>query len=440
MATCSVTPALAIARKRDGYPLTQDEIASFVQGAVDGSWASYQLSAMLMAITLKGMTDVETTALTLAVLNSGQSADLSRIKKYKIDKHSTGGVGDKISIHLAPMLAACGVAVPMISGRGLGHTGGTLDKLDSIPGFKTNLTLTEFIKQVEQLGVCLIGQTAELAPADKTLYSLRDVTATVECIPLICASIMGKKLAEGIDGLVLDVKFGRGSFNKTVNDATYLAERMVSIGKAMGKNVRALLTSMEEPLGHAVGNALEIEESIACLKGNGPLDVMEITYSLGEHMLVMANAAPTLCDARKKLENSVKSGEALHYFKALIKAQGGDDRVVDSPQLLPKAKFKKEILSTSSGFIQSVDPLEVALATVDLGAGRHKAEDRIDPAVGVSSLGKIGQAVTTDSVVAVVHANDEALLQVAAKRISNAFSYSQKPVNKPKLIEKIVGL
>ncbi len=436
----SVTPAFAIARKRDGFALTKQEIESFVKGAVDGSWASYQLSAMLMAITLKGMTYAETADLTLAVLQSGQIADLSQVKSYKVDKHSTGGVGDKISIHLAPMIASCGVAVPMISGRGLGHTGGTLDKLDSIHGFKTNLSLSEFVTQVEKLGISLIGQTAELAPADKTLYALRDVTATVECIPLICASIMGKKLAEGIDGLVLDVKFGRGAFMPSFEKAKQLAERMVSIGKATGKPVRALLTSMEQPLGHAVGNALEVAESIACLNGHGPEDIMELTYALGEHMLLLSGAAKTADDARLKLEASITTGAALRVFKEVVKAQGGDVRVIDSPELLPQAKYSQKIICPTTGFVKTVDPLEIALAALDLGAGRKRAEDLVDPAVGVGQIAKIAQAVTEGSVVAVVYANDEIKLRHACERISHAFSYSLQPVAKLKLIEQVIGL
>ena len=440
MLTRTFTPALVIARKRDGCVLSKEEIESFVYGAIDGTWESYQLSAMLMAITLKGMTESETTELTLAVLQSGKRVDLSRSKKFKIDKHSTGGVGDKISIHLAPMIAACGAAVPMISGRGLSHTGGTLDKLDSIYGFKTNLSLIEFEHQVEKIGICISGQTSEIAPVDKVLYALRDVTATVECIPLICASILGKKLAEGIDALVLDVKFGRGAFMPSVEKARVLATLMVDIGKLTGKPIRALLTSMEQPLGHSVGNALEVAESILCLKGKGPDDIMELTYALGEHMLLMAGIASTASEARAKLEATITSGTAFSLFKELVKEQGGDVRMIESPHLLPQAKYNQSILSPVDGFVKAVDPLSIALVALDLGAGRHRIEDRIDPAVGVGSIAKIGQAISQGSVVAVVYANDTSKLKDAVDRISNAFSYSKESVAKVILIEEVVGL
>ncbi|HEY1110317.1 MAG TPA: thymidine phosphorylase, partial [Opitutaceae bacterium] len=307
-------PQHVIASKRDGQALTADELASFVRGATDGSWADYQLSAMLMAIFLRGMDAEETAALTEAMMRSGIVADLKSVPWPKVDKHSTGGVGDKISLHLAPMVAVCGAAVPMISGRGLGHSGGTLDKLESIAGFRVGLTLPEYRTQLEKVAVSLIGQTKELAPADKKLYALRDVTATVECIPLICASILSKKLAEGIDALVLDVKFGAGAFMKDKARARELATMLVSVAKRLGKPTRALLTAMEQPLGRAIGNALEVAESIACLRGQGPADVMEVTYALGEHMLLLAGVAKDATEARKKLEQGIASGAALAKF------------------------------------------------------------------------------------------------------------------------------
>ena len=304
-------PQHIIAKKRDGLALSRDEIAAFVRGATDGSWADYQLSALLMAIYLRGMTPAETALYTEAMMHSGVVADLSSVKYPKADKHSTGGVGDKVSLHLAPMVAACGVAVPMISGRALGHTGGTLDKLESIPGFRVNLTMAEYRAELETIGLSLIGQTAELAPSDKKLYALRDVTATVECIPLICGSILAKKLAEGIDVLVLDVKFGRGAFMKEKAQARELAQALVSVATAMGKPTRAILTAMEQPLGRAVGNALEVAESIECLKGRGPADTMEVTYALAEQMLVLAGVARTATEARAALAHSIASGAAL---------------------------------------------------------------------------------------------------------------------------------
>ncbi|MGA2691221.1 MAG: thymidine phosphorylase, partial [Opitutaceae bacterium] len=311
-----------IARKRDGAELGREEIRAFVRGATDGSWADYQLSALLMAIYLRGMTQRETQLLTEAMLHSGTVADLSNVPARKADKHSTGGVGDKVSLHLAPMVAACGVAVPMISGRGLGHTGGTLDKLESIPGFRAGLSIEEYRKQVAEIGLCLIGQTAELAPADCRLYALRDVTATVECIPLICASILSKKLASGIDVLVLDVKFGRGAFMKDKARARELAVAITTVAKAMGKPTRAVLTSMDEPLGHGVGNALEVSESIGCLKGEGSRDLMEVTFAIGVQMLLLAGAAKDDAGAKAKLAQSISSGAALRKFREMVSAQG----------------------------------------------------------------------------------------------------------------------
>src|SRR4051812_4050206 len=301
-------PQHIIARKRDGAALTREEINAFVRGATDGSWADYQLSAALMAICLRGMTAPETAALTEAMMRSGVVADLTNVRRPKADKHSTGGVGDKISLHLAPMVAACGVAVPMISGRGLGHTGGRLDKLASIPGVRVNLSGDEYRGQGEKRGLCLIGQTAELAPADKKLYALRDVTGTVECVPLICASILSKKLAEGTEVLVGDVKFGRGAFMKEKADARHLAQVLVAVSNRMGTPMRAVLTAMNEPLGRTVGNALEVAESIDCLKGKGPADTMEVTYALGEQMLLLTKTAATKADARKRLEKTIESG------------------------------------------------------------------------------------------------------------------------------------
>src|SRR5687767_4826268 len=298
-------PQHIIAKKRDGHALTQEEIVAFVQGATDGSWEDYQLSALLMAIYIKGMTPKETAHYTDAMMRSGVVADLSHVPGVKVDKHSTGGVGDKVSIPLAPMVVACGVPVPMISGRGLGHSGGTLDKLESIPGFRTDLSLEAYRAQVAKIGCALIGQTRDLAPADKKLYALRDVTATVECIPLICGSILSKKLAEGIDALVLDVKFGRGAFMKTKAEARKLAEALVEVGKAGGKNVRALLTAMEQPLGRAVGNALEVADSIACLRGQGPADLMEVTYALGVQMLILGGVTNDETVARARLEEVI---------------------------------------------------------------------------------------------------------------------------------------
>lgn len=431
-------PQHIIAKKRDGHPLTQDEIEAFVRGATDGSWEHYQLSALLMAIFLRGMSAEETVALTTAMMKSGVVADLSSVKGVKVDKHSTGGVGDKVSLPLAPMVAACGVPVPMISGRGLGHTGGTLDKLESIPGFRTDLSIDAYRTQVEKIGCALIGQTRELAPADRTLYALRDVTATVECLPLICASIMSKKLAEGIDALVLDVKFGRGAFMQTQAEARALAEAMVGIGRSMGKGMRALLTAMDQPLGRMVGNSLEVAESIACLRGEGPEDLMEVTYALGEQMLMLAGVAHEPKDARKQLEHAIASGAALEKFGEIIAAQGGDVHVLEDPLRLPQARRQVALAAANEGFITEVDAKLVALAALRLGAGRSRAEDAVDPAVGVSGLVKIGEQVAVGQALCLVHANDSAALAEAQQMLARAVVISDAPVEPPSLIAALI--
>jgi pyrimidine-nucleoside phosphorylase len=436
----TMLPQLVIARKRDGHELSADEIAAFVGGATDGSWADYQLSAMLMAIFVRCMTTAETVALTDAMMKSGVIADLSSVKAPKVDKHSTGGVGDKISIHLAPMIAACGVAVPMISGRGLGHTGGTLDKLEAIPGFRVGLSLDEYRERVESVGCALIGQTKDLAPADKKLYALRDVTATVECLPLICGSIMCKKLAEGIDALVLDVKFGGGAFMKKKEDARALAQAMVDIGNAMGKPTRALLTAMDQPLGRAVGNALEVAESVACLKGEGPADLMEVTYALGAEMLCLAKVTKDAKEGRTMLEQVVANGAALKKFREIVGAQGGDASVCDEPMaVMTEARLRGEVRSTADGYVQSVDAMTVALAALRLGAGRVKAEDAVDHAVGFTGLVKIGERVAAGDVLAVVHANDEAKLAEAQAAITRAVVIGDAAIRPVPLVDSVIG-
>ncbi len=411
-----------IAKKRDGHALTREEIGAFVRGATDGSWADYQLSALLMAIYLRGMTPEETADYTDAMMRSGTVADLSAVPGVKVDKHSTGGVGDKVSIPLAPMVAACGVPVPMISGRGLGHSGGTLDKLESIPGFRTDLSLAAYGAQVGRIGCALIGQTKDLAPSDKKLYALRDVTATVECIPLICGSILSKKLAEWIDALVLDVKFGRGAFMKTKADARRLAEALVAVGRAGGKQVRAVLTAMDQPLGRAVGNALEVAESVACLRGEGPADLMEVTYELGAHMLVLGRAADSVAAGRRKLEQVVADGSALAKLREIVAAQGGDVSAVDEPKRLPQARLQVALAAPRSGVVTDVDAMGVALAALRLGAGRSKADDRIDPAVGVNDLVKIGEPVAAGGRLATIHASDEDALTEARALLAAAIT------------------
>jgi pyrimidine-nucleoside phosphorylase len=432
-------PQHVIARKRDGAELERAEIEAFIRGATDGSWADYQLSALLMAIYLKGMTPRETAVMTEAMLKSGVIADLSAIRAPKVDKHSTGGVGDKVSLHLAPMVAACGVTVPMISGRGLGHTGGTLDKLESIPGFRVGLSIAQYSAQLQKIGLALIGQTGELAPADRKLYALRDVTATVECIPLICASILSKKLAAGIDFLVLDVKFGRGAFMRDKAHARELAVAITSVAKAMGKPTRAVLTAMDEPLGHAVGNSLEIAESIGCMKGSGAPDLMEVTYAIGGQMLVLAGVAADAEAAKARLEETVTSGSALGKFREMLREQGGDPRVADEPGRLPQAKLRRPLAAARSGFVVDVDAMGVALAALRLGAGRAKAEDSIDHSVGVDGLLKTGVPVKAGDALCCIHANSEGSAKEAADILGRAIVIGDAARPPQRLIEEIIG-
>jgi pyrimidine-nucleoside phosphorylase len=348
-------------------------------------------------------------------------------------------VGDKVSIPLAPIVVACGVPVPMISGRGLGHSGGTLDKLESIPGFRTDLSLDDYRAQVAKVGCALIGQTRDLAPADKKLYALRDVTATVECIPLICGSILSKKLAEGIDALVLDVKFGRGAFMKTKADARQLAAALVAVGRAGGKQVRALLTAMHEPLGRTVGNALEVTESIACLRGEGPADLWQVTQALGAQMLMLGGVAANIAEAEEKLQEAVSSGRALAKFREIIIAQGGDGRVVDEPSRLPQARHQVPLAATADGHVADVDAMGVALAALRLGAGRARAEDKVDPAVGVSGLVKMGERISAGSPLCVIHANDATALAEAQAMLAKAIVVGNEPGVPPGLIDELIG-
>ena len=429
-----MSPPLIIARKRDGHALTAEEIGAFVRGAVDGSWADYQLSALLMAICLRGLDAEETALYTAAMTRSGTVADLSGIPGIKVDKHSTGGVGDKVSLVLAPWVAACGVPVPMISGRGLGHSGGTLDKLEAIAGFRTGLSLAEYRDQVARVGCALIGQTPELAPADRRLYALRDVTATVESIPLICGSILSKKLAAGIDALVLDVKFGRGAFMPDLPAARELATTLGRVGRAAGKQVRALLTRMDAPLGRAVGNALEVAESIAALRGAGPADLMEVTRALGVEMLLLGGVATTPAEANARLDATLASGAAAAKFREVIAAQGGDSRVVDDPGRLPVARSVEPVLAPRTGFVSAVDARSVAFAALRLGAGRACAEDTVDPAVGVAGLVQVGEAVTAGQPLAWLHANERAGLPEARALLAGAFTVGEAPVQPPPLV------
>lgn len=388
-----------IARKRNGGVLTDAEIHFLIGQFWQDELPDYQMSALAMAIYFNGLDDVELASWTAAMLHSGRILDLSHLSTMKIDKHSTGGVGDKISLPLAPLVASCGVSVPMISGRGLGHTGGTLDKLESIPGFRTDLSTPLFLELVERYGLALGGQTEEICPADKRLYALRDVTATVESIPLISSSIMSKKLAEGIDGLVLDVKVGSGAFMSNAADATILADTMISIGEKMGKKVVALLTRMDEPLGVMVGNALEVKESIDILRGQGPADTRALTIALAEEMLQLAGIDPSL--AALHLDN----GRALEKFAEIVEAQGGDPRVCDDPSLLPSSSGKVAVTANEAGTIVAMDTRAIGLASIALGAGRNQKTDPIDPAVGIEMATAIGDQVSKGDVLCWLHHN-----------------------------------
>lgn len=395
-----------IVRKRDGGTLSRGEIDTFVSGITSGEWPDYQASALLMAILLQGMTSEETASLTSAMVDSGVRVDLSDIPGTKVDKHSTGGVGDKTSLILAPIAAACGVRVPMMSGRGLGHTGGTLDKLESIPGFRVGLSLTEMRSALETVGCAMIGQTAQIAPADKKLYALRDVTGTVESIPLISASIMSKKIAEGIDALVLDVKTGRGAFMKTEADSRRLAESLVAIGNASGVKTEAVITAMDAPLGRAVGNALEVIECIDVLKGNGPADLVEVSLELTSRMLLFGGVAADRAAADARVKETIRSGAGLERLRQIIDRQGGDPRVVDDYGRLPTAPHRHLVKATRDGYLTTLDAELIGRASVMLGAGRDRVEDPVDPAVGIMVLMKPGEAAKAGDPVLELHYRD----------------------------------
>ncbi|MDH3260716.1 MAG: thymidine phosphorylase [Acidimicrobiia bacterium] len=423
-----------IERKRDGGRLSTAEIGWLIKNYTSGSVTDYQMAAMLMAAYIHGLDRAELFAWTDAMLHSGDLLDLSAIKAPKIDKHSTGGVGDKVSIPLAPMVAACGVAVPMMSGRGLGHTGGTLDKLETIPGFTTNLDPNTFARILSDTGLVLGGQSKTLVPADQKLYALRDATGTVPSIPLIASSIMSKKLAEDLDGLVLDVKVGEGAFMESPDQALELAETLVGIGQAYDLKVVALLTNMDAPLGREVGNANEIAESIAVLAGGGPDDLVEITYALGSEMLQLAGMAQDDEAARRLLRAAVDSGAAMEKFAAVIEAQGGDPRVLDHPGLLPKARYQQELPASRTGYVTLCDARNVGVAAMRLGAGRERKEDEIDPAVGISIVAKPGEQVDEGQPIARISFNDEGRLAMALPLLKRAFHIASIPAGQPPLI------
>jgi len=433
-------PQDIIIKKRDGGTLTEDEIELFVRGVVDGTFADYQASALLMAIFWRGMTAQETAWLTDTMMRSGDVIDLHDLPGAKVDKHSTGGVGDKVSLILAPLAVACGLTVPMMSGRGLGHTGGTLDKLEAIPGFKVQLSVPEFRAILQKVGCAMIGQTPRIVPADRKLYSLRDVTGTVECIPLICASIMSKKLAEGIDSLVLDVKFGKGAFMKKKEDALALARAMVAVGKAAGKPVWAQMTAMDQPLGRAAGHTTEVIESIECLKGRGPADLMEVTYALTGHMLVLGGLAQDQAEARQRMEAAIADGSALQKFREMCLAQGGDARVVDDYKLLPAAKKLLEVKAgpEAQGFVSEVDALKCGHAIMALGGGRAAVTDKIDHAVGISDLVKVGEPVTAGMRLCTLHVNDAIKGMHAERLVREGITFSLAPPPHAPLIQELI--
>ncbi len=437
----SFFPQDIIIKKRDGGALSRAEIEFFAQGVVNGAFADYQATALLMAVFWRGMTPQETAWLTDAMMRSGDVIDLSDLPGAKVDKLSTGGVGDKVSLILAPLAVACGLKVPMMSGRGLGHTGGTLDKLESIPGFKVQLSVPEFRAILKQVGTAMIGQTPQVVPADRKLYSLRDVTGTVECIPLICASIMSKKLAEGIDSLVLDVKFGQGAFMKRKEDALTLARAMVETGRAAGKPVRALLTAMDQPLGRAAGHTTEVIESIECLKGRGPADLMEVTLALTGHMLILGGVAKDMAEAQAKMQAAIASGAALRKFRDMCTAQGGDARVVDDYTLLPTAK--KQIALTAPtdahGYVSTVNALKCGHAIMALGGGRAAVTDKIDHAVGISDLIKIGAPVAPGTRLCTLHANDDTKAARAEALLREAIQFSPNSPTPGLLIQDLIS-
>lgn len=424
-----------IDKKRNKEVLTKAEIDYFVKAYTDGDIPDYQASALLMAICINGMSDEETFDLTNAMLHSGKIIDLSPIKGIKVDKHSTGGVGDKVSLVLGPMLAACGVKFAKMSGRGLGHTGGTLDKLESIPGFQVQLSTEKFIDQVTRIGLAIIGQSNEICLADKKLYALRDVTATVQAIPLIASSIMSKKLADGSDVQLLDVKYGSGAFMRNIDEATKLAKLMVEIGKRAGKKTCAEITNMNQPLGMEVGNSNEVIEAINTLHGNGPKDLMEICYSSCSTLLIMAHVASNMETARKRLEEVIQNGMAFDCFCRMVEAQGGDVRFVKDTSLFPKATYNVDVKAVSDGFVKSMDAKTIGLVSCQIGGGREKEGDVIDHAAGITLKKKIGDKVHKGETIMVIH-SDRPNLENAQRRLAHSFETSPIYPDMLPLIEK----
>lgn len=427
-----------IVKKKRGEELSEEEIRYMITDYTNGKVPDYQMSAMTMAICFQGMTPEETKNLTLAMAESGDMLDLSAIEGIKVDKHSTGGVGDKTSLVLGPMVASLGVAVAKMSGRGLGHTGGTIDKLESFTGFHTSLSNEEFIKNVNEIHMAIVGQTADLAPADKKLYALRDVTGTVDQLSLISSSIMSKKLASGADAIVLDVKTGDGAFMKTLEDSVALAEAMVSIGKLAGRKMTAVISEMDQPLGNAVGNALEVKEAIETLRGNGPADLVELVLTLGSHMVLAAEKVNSLEEAREKLEFSLKDGSAFETFKKFVVAQGGSEDEVIHPEKLPAAKYVEDVICMEDGYVSKIQTEEIGRISLLLGGGRETKESKIDLAVGLVLKKKYGDKVAYGESLAEIHANDLDKLTVAKERLLKAYTIVKEEVETKPVIKTVI--
>ncbi len=427
-----------IIKKRNGNALSKEEIDFMINGYTEGIIPDYQVSAMMMAIYFQGMNEEETLYLTMAMAHSGEMLDLSSIKGVKVDKHSTGGVGDKTSLALTPMVAACGVKIAKMSGRGLGHTGGTIDKLESFEGFSTAISTDKFIDNVNKIGIAIMGQTTELAPADKKLYALRDVTATVDNLSLIASSIMSKKLAAGADAIVLDVKTGSGAFMKAEKDAYALAHEMVRIGQNAGRNTMAVISDMDQPLGNAIGNALEVKEAIETLKGNGPKDFTELCMTLGELMLIAGGKAQSNKEAKEMLESVIKDGSALDKLAEFVEAQGGNKEMVYHPELLQKAKLVKPVIATTDGYVQKIICDEAGICSLILGGGRETKESMIDLSVGIILNKKVGDQVQKGDSLAFIHANVESKLELAYERLLKAYVIGEQPEQSRPIIFGIV--
>jgi pyrimidine-nucleoside phosphorylase len=433
-----VNPTEIIRKKRQGEKLSKSEIQFLVDGYLAGTIPEYQLSAFLMAVYFQKMDFEETTDLTEVMLHSGKIIDLSSIPGIKVDKHSTGGVGDKVSLILAPMVAACGVPVPMISGRGLGHTGGTIDKLESIPGFNTGLTLKEYVAVIKDIGVVMIGQTGEIAPADKRLYALRDVTATIESIPLIAGSIMSKKLAEGIDALVLDIKTGRGAFMQSEQDATELARTLIAVGTRSGKKTVGLITDMNQPLGYAIGNWLEVKECVECLRGGDVPDLMELTYALGGVMLFIGGRTSSIEAGIRLCQKSVRDGRAWKKFCDIVRRQGGKVTSIEHLEQYPSSKYTADVKCSSTGYVSSIDTLDLGFAGIMLGAGRMTVDEKIDPKAGIIIRKKLGDSVQAGDTLATLYTDREEIISQVSSRVEQSYTIAGNQSAVPPLIHSII--